>query len=56
MGKVGRKTYQAPVIERVPLVAEEAVLYNCKCTTPHLTGEYSGWCSGQWGSCDSVGS
>jgi len=41
-----RKGYEAPVIEMVPLVIEEAVLANCKCVSPQIDGPPSGWCSG----------
>ncbi len=52
-----RKSYVEPLVERVPLVAEEAVLFNCKCVSPQIDGPISGWCSGySQVSCSSVGS
>ncbi len=52
-----RRPYRAPAVERVPLVAEEAVLFNCKCQAPQVSGPPTGWCSGVFGeSCSTVGS
>ena len=52
-----KKDYSSPVIERVPLVMDEAVLANCKCVGPEVTGPITGWCSGyEVQSCQTVGS
>ncbi|MHB1464086.1 MAG: hypothetical protein ACYCXU_03090 [Thermoleophilia bacterium] len=57
MGQVGRKIYETPTVERVPLVAEEAVLYACKCVAPQVSGPPAGWCSGVFHeSCSNVAS
>lgn len=57
MEKAGRKTYESPMIERVPLVAEEAVLYACKCVGPQISGPPQGFCSGYFQeSCSNVAS
>ena len=50
-----KREYESPQVERVPLVAEEAVLNNCKCAAPQLDGPPTGWCS-ETGACSSVGS
>ena len=52
-----RKAYLSPEIERVPLVVDEAVLGNCKCVEPQISGPPTGWCSGyEMVSCSTVGS
>ena len=52
-----RKEYKTPEVERVSLVPEEAVLFNCKCIGPQVTGPPTGWCSGYESmSCSNVGS
>ncbi len=57
MKNSGRRPYREPRIERVPLVAEEAVLGNCKTVSPQISGPPPGWCSGVFQeSCSSVGS
>ncbi|MHB1361794.1 MAG: hypothetical protein ACYCW5_04235 [Thermoleophilia bacterium] len=54
---MARQTYVEPKIERVPLIPEEAVLSNCKCVAPQVTGPPQGWCSGvEMVSCSTVGS
>ena len=54
---MGRKLYSEPLIEAVPLVADEAVLANCKCVGPQIDGPPTGWCSGYFQqSCAAVGS
>lgn len=52
-----KREYEAPAVERVSLMPEEAVLYNCKCVSPQIDGPISGWCSGyEHVSCSTVGS
>ncbi len=53
----GRRLYRAPQIERVPLVAKEAVLSHCKCVANFSNGPLTGWYSGTYDvSCSAVGS
>lgn len=52
---MSKRDYESPQVERVPLVAEEAVLFNCKCAAPQIDGPPTGWCSYS-GSCETVGS
>jgi len=54
---MGKQAYIEPKIERVPLIPEEAVLFNCKCVAPQIDGPPQGWCSGEFNvSCSTVGS
>lgn len=54
---MNRKEYKSPSIEIVPLIAEEAVLGNCKSVGPQISGPPTGWCSGEFmQSCATVGS
>ena len=50
-----KREYESPRVERVPLVAKEAVLFNCKCAEPQIGGPPAGWCS-HAGACETVGS
>ncbi|MHB1325814.1 MAG: hypothetical protein ACYDGS_08745 [Thermoleophilia bacterium] len=54
---MNRKEYNSPSIEIVPLIAEEAVLSNCKVGSVVAVGPPQGWCSGVvMLSCSAVGS